>query len=248
MKERYGKFSESTIWRWTACSLLEYENGQREAYLTVKTTNGRCVTAKDAARLMGQAVPGGAWSPAKDSRSIINRQYAALRFEEDGAYHMLFGAARVPKQGERCSGDNYTFCESPGDQVIMSLSDGMGSGEEACRESEQVVDLTQQLLEDGIFTEIRAEAGKYGASAVRGPAPATLDLSCVDLHTAVLEVMKLGAVPTFIIGQEAWNVWRPGRFLRGFCGSGTGSHFTEAVGGRSHCYGDGRCFGCLAGR
>ena len=80
--------------------LLEYENGQREAYLTVKTTNGRCVTAKDAARLMGQAVPGGAWSPAKDSRSIINRQYAALRFEEDVGHRMVVVAARVPDGGE----------------------------------------------------------------------------------------------------------------------------------------------------
>ena len=33
--------------------LLEYENGQKEAYLTVKTTNGRCVTSRDAAKLMG---------------------------------------------------------------------------------------------------------------------------------------------------------------------------------------------------
>ena len=92
--------------------LLEYENGQREAYLTVKTTNGRCVTAKDAARLMGQAVPGGAWSPAKDSRSIINRQYAALRFEEDGAYHMLFGAARSAQAGgEMFRGQLYVLRE-----------------------------------------------------------------------------------------------------------------------------------------
>ena len=155
--------------------LLEYENGQREAYLTVKTTNGR---------------------------SIINRQYAALRFEEDGAYHMLFGAARVPKQGERCSGDNYTFCESPGDQVIMSLSDGMGSGEEACRESEQVVDLTQQLLETGFSPRSALKLVNTVLLLSGAQHPATLDLSCVDLHTAVLEVMKLGAVPTFIIGQE----------------------------------------------
>lgn len=29
--------------------LLEYENGQKEAFLTVRTTNGRCITSKDAA-------------------------------------------------------------------------------------------------------------------------------------------------------------------------------------------------------
>ena len=168
----------------------------------MKTLNGRCVTARDAARLVGQAAAGGIWSPAKDSRSIINRQYAALRFKEEGAYHMLYGAARVPKQGERCSGDNFTFCESPGDQVIMSLSDGMGSGEEACRESGQVVELTQQLLETGFSPRSALKLVNTVLLLSGAQHPATLDLSCVDLHTAVLEVMKLGAVPTFIIGQE----------------------------------------------
>lgn len=36
--------------------LLEYENVRREAYLTVRTTNGKCVTARDAAELLGRAM------------------------------------------------------------------------------------------------------------------------------------------------------------------------------------------------
>ena len=35
--------------------LLEYENGQKEAFLTVRTTNGRCITSKDAARSWGRS-------------------------------------------------------------------------------------------------------------------------------------------------------------------------------------------------
>ncbi len=67
---------------WTVCFLLEYESGRREIYLTAKTTNGRCVTSKDAAELMESVFPDTNWLPAKDSRSIITRRYETVRFEE----------------------------------------------------------------------------------------------------------------------------------------------------------------------
>ena len=108
--------------------LLEYDNGRREIYLTAKTTNGRCVTSKDAAELMGEVFPDTAWLPAKDSRSIITRKFETVRFEEKGDYYLTWGAAGVPKQGERYSGDNYSFCERGSSQVMFSLCDGMGFG------------------------------------------------------------------------------------------------------------------------
>lgn len=196
--------------------MMEYENGQKEVFLTVRTTNGRCVTTKEAAELMEEAMDGTRWSPARDSRSIITKQYATVRFLEEGGYRMLYGASRIPKKGEKYSGDNYTFCESPGNQVVMSLSDGMGSGETACRESRQVVELTEQLLETG-FSPRAALKLVNTVLLLAGPEqhPATLDLSCIDLHTGVLEVMKLGAVPTFIIGEEGVEIMEAGEVPAG---------------------------------
>ena len=196
--------------------LLEYENGQKVAFLTARTTNGRCITSKDAALIMGEVMDGTRWSPAKDSRSIITKQYETVRFLEEGGYRMLYGASRIPKKGEKYSGDNYTFCESPGNQVVMSLSDGMGSGETAARESKQVVELTEQLLETG-FSPRAALKLVNTVLLLAGPEqhPATLDLSCIDLHTGVLEAMKLGAVPTFIIGEEGVEIMEAGEVPMG---------------------------------
>ena len=196
--------------------ILEYENGQREAYITARTTNGRCMTSREAAGIVGQAMEGSFWSPARDSRTIITRQYATVRFLEDGSYHMLCGAARIPKQGESISGDNYTFVESQGSQVVMSLSDGMGSGETASKESRQVVELTEQLLETGFSA--RAALKLVNTVLLLAGAeqhPATLDVSCIDLHTGVLEVMKLGAVPTFIIDDEGVEILEAGQVPMG---------------------------------
>lgn len=196
--------------------LLEYENGQKEAFLTVRTTNGRCVTSKEAAELMGDVVDDSRWRSAGDSRSIITKQYATIRLLEDGGYHLIYGASRIPRQGERYSGDNYTFCESQGSQVVMSLSDGMGSGETASKESKQVVELTEQLLETGFSARAALKlVNTVLLLAGVEQHPATLDVSCIDLHTGVLEVMKLGAVPTFIIGDEGVEILEAGQVPMG---------------------------------
>ena len=62
----------------------------------------------------------------------------------------------------------------------------MGSGEEACRESGQVVELTQQLLETGFSPRSALKLVNTVLLLSGAQHPATLDLSCVDLHTAVL--------------------------------------------------------------
>ncbi len=191
--------------------VLEYENGQREVYLTVCTTNGRCVTATDAASLLELVMKKGTWSPAKDSRTLITRQYSTVRFSEDGCYRMVCGVSRIPKCGERVSGDNYTFFESRGSQVVMSLSDGMGCGEQAWQESGQTVELTQQLIEAGFSPRAALKlVNTVLLLAGREQHPATMDLCCVDLHTGVMESMKMGAAPAFLMGENGVEVLEAG--------------------------------------
>ena len=105
----------------------------------------------------------------------------------------------------------------------MSLSDGMGSGETAARESKQVVELTEQLLETG-FSPRAALKLVNTVLLLAGPEqhPATLDLSCIDLHTGVLEAMKLGAVPTFIIGEEGVEIMEAGEKYLKYIGEVSG--------------------------
>lgn len=183
--------------------LLEYENRHREAYLTVRTTNGKCITSKDAAAILGQALGSRSFTVPKDTRALVTRQAETLRFIEGGNYQMIYGVARCAGEGQMVSGDNYTYSDNVPGQVIMSLSDGMGSGQAASQESERVVELTQQLLETGFS----ARAGLKMVNTIllltgMEQHPATIDLCLVDLHTGVLEAMKLGAVATFIRSEN----------------------------------------------
>ena len=65
---------------------------------------------------------------------------------------MLYGVARVTKERETISGDNYA-CAATDEQFTMCLSDGMGSGMEASKESETVVELLEQFVTSGFSRE-----------------------------------------------------------------------------------------------
>lgn len=105
--------------------VLKYGDGRREAFLTVRTANGRCVTVKDMAALFGQAA-GAEFVPSRNGKTLVTRKTSTVRLIEKGNYRLLFGAARTPKEGEEVSGDNYMFRNTLPGQVALSLSDGMG--------------------------------------------------------------------------------------------------------------------------
>lgn len=198
--------------------ILEYENGQREVFANIRAAGGRCMTAKDACRLVGQAL-GGVWMPSREGRNVITRAEAPYRFVEEGKYRLVYGVAGIPRDGETVSGDSYTFNGSLPGQVVVSLSDGMGSGETASRESSRVVELTEELLETGFSARAALKMVNTVLLLAGGEQhPATLDLACLDLYTGVLEMMKMGAAPTFVRGENGVEILEAGELPAGVIG------------------------------
>ena len=116
---------------------------------------------------------------------------------------VLYGVARTPKSGELVSGDNFTFCQNTPGQLVMSLSDGMGTGETAGKESQKVIELTEQLLAAGYMPRSALKlVNTILLLAGEEQHPATIDLCCIDLYTGVLEIMKMGAAATFLIKED----------------------------------------------
>ena len=85
----------------------------------------------------------------------------------------------------------------------MAISDGMGSGEEACRESTMVVEMLEELLEAGFpaktAIEIMNTALVIGREEVRF---STVDICLFDLYSGSCEFVKAGASTTFIKQAE----------------------------------------------
>lgn len=190
--------------------ILEYENRKKEIFMTARMINGKCMTVRDAADHLSRAM-GGRWAASRDSGNIITRQWTAIRFLEEGAYHIRCGAAGMAKQGQEISGDNYLISQEPPGHGVISLSDGMGSGEEAGKESRRVIELVEQLLIAGYSPRSSLKlVNTVLLLAGEEQHPATIDLCCIDLYAGVLEAMKLGAAATFIIGVSGVDVLQAG--------------------------------------
>ncbi|MGI5999649.1 MAG: SpoIIE family protein phosphatase [Candidatus Merdisoma sp.] len=181
-------------------SVLVYceEHRRQEVYLTMNTRRRKCVAVKDIAaaltRLMKKAM-----MPARDSRAFVGSEKVTVLFVERTNFQVLYGVEKAVKGKERISGDNFSLRCCREGQFIGALSDGMGSGITAYRESELVIDLLEQFLEAG-FSKETAVRMINSALIVRSDAQvfSTIDIASLDLYTGVCEFLKVGASTTFI--------------------------------------------------
>lgn len=142
--------------------------------------------------------------PVNTSRCTINGEIHTVHFTEKMGFKILHGVAKTPKDRERVSGDSYACCQEEEGQFVLCLSDGMGSGMDACKESGMVVELLEQFLESGFSNEA---AAKLVNSAVvlkrQGDMFSTMDLCTIDLYTGMCAFLKAGASTTFI-KRDQW--------------------------------------------
>lgn len=109
------------------------------------------------------------------------------------------GIALQPKAGQRTSGDSTSVFEVE-DKLYLILSDGMGSGEAACKESAMAVRLMERFLHAGVDAR---PALKTLNSALMLRAKTTGSFTTVDflqlsLATGEGELYKYGAAPSYV--------------------------------------------------
>ena len=177
----------------------EGSHGRRQkVYLIARVRRGRCMTVKELAELVSAAA-GLRFVPEKDSPEVVGRKYTVFELVEDTKYRLIQGVARKPKEGEPVNGDSYAVIYLDSGQVLMSLSDGMGSGEKAKEESELMINLLEQMVDTG-FARRSALRMINSVMMFHGDRQlfSSMDLSVVDLYSGICEFIKIGASSTFI--------------------------------------------------
>ena len=124
---------------------------------------------------------------------LVEQEPHCFLFTEEPKYIALTGVSRAVKEGEKVSGDQYATMESEKGKLILLLSDGTGSGEDA-----RVMDLMEKMLEAGFGTEASVNLlnSALYAQNEEDDHP-TIDLCSLDLHTGECEICKVGGVATF---------------------------------------------------
>ena len=57
--------------------------------------------------------------PVNGSRCIVNGEYHTVHFAEDVSYQVLYGTARLTREEEKVSGDNYICRQEDGGRFVM---------------------------------------------------------------------------------------------------------------------------------
>lgn len=172
--------------------------GRYEIHLTIRAEKGICVPTRAVARILSINT-NRRICPAQDERSVLSQEYCTVIFVEGPKFFTLQGMAKIGKDCEKISGDNFLMTKLPGGKEAMILSDGMGSGERAFRESAMVVEMLEELLKAGFPR--KTALSMMNTALVMGREEicfSTIDLSIFDLYTGECEFMKAGAAVTFI--------------------------------------------------
>jgi hypothetical protein len=113
--------------------------------------------------------------------------------------HAEVGVAQRSKPLESLCGDSFCISHLEQRRLLLTISDGMGSGINAARESRIVVKLVEQLLGSGVKPELAAGIVNT-ALYLRGgeESAATIDSAIADLNAGSLEFLKVGAPLSFL--------------------------------------------------
>jgi len=115
-----------------------------------------------------------------------------------GKYQVRHAVGRIAKDQEYC-GDSHALVQTKDGRLAILLSDGMGTGPKAARESKVTVDLLAQLLSAGLKEDFALNLIN-SVLMLRTPEErfATIDVALIDLFQGQLELIKVGAAPSYI--------------------------------------------------
>lgn len=100
------------------------------------------------------------------------------------------------------NGDNYRFSHIGGGKYVIALSDGMGTGSRASRESQAMLELLDSFLRAGFESRMAIKfINSVMCLKADEEAFATVDICIIDLYTGRAEFIKTGAEPSFILKE-----------------------------------------------
>lgn len=135
---------------------------------------------------------------------VIERTPQSFVLEREARFVALTGFSRAIRENETVSGDNYAVLGADREKFTVMLSDGTGSGEQAGRDSEQVLDLMEKFLEADYSTDaaVRMINSALFAMGEDRNHP-TLDICDIDLGSGACELRKAGGAASFLKRKEA---------------------------------------------
>ncbi len=121
-------------------------------------------------------------------------------------YDAAFGVATITKAGENVSGDTHSVIKIDERKFMVALSDGMGSGEYACKISESTISLLESFYRAKMPSPLVLSAVNKLMTFSKEESFACVDIAVVDLDSGEADVVKIGSPLAFILSGNTVKV------------------------------------------
>lgn len=187
---------------------IKDERGRNIIKLSMKVCGGKKLCAKKVLSYITEATGEAMCITSEDCSIDKKNNTCSVTFEEVPKFHINSYAAVKCKDGEKCNGDSYSFSKLKDGTYISLISDGMGSGPQAGRESKAAVDLINQFCRAGFdkITAINTINSIMSMKFNEDEKFSTLDLCNIDLYRGNAQFMKVGAVSSFLKSGNKINI------------------------------------------
>lgn len=142
----------------------------------------------------------------KNSDYFKDGTKAVLRLEERERYNVVTGYYTRKKDDSSSSGDSFCQQKLQHNRYLAVLSDGMGSGGNAKKQSSFATDTMSRLLNTGFDKESAVKIMNLSLFLKQTEESfATVDAVVVDLFEGSAEFIKIGASSSFVKSNDAVN-------------------------------------------
>ena len=126
----------------------------------------------------------------------LNKNTCSYTFISDDKYIIQTGIAKTKKNDSIVSGDNISQIRLGDGKYMLAISDGMGSGAEARRNSKIAISMLERLFSTGFDKETSISLINSAImNANKEDMYATLDIEILDLYAGKLEILKKWSLP-----------------------------------------------------
>lgn len=153
-----------------------------------------------------------------ESVTALGAGAVSVGFETAPLYDALVGQAFRVKEGNEACGDTRSVTRLGGDRIMIALSDGMGSGEEANLGSSAAIALVENFYRTGVDEKVVLPLINRLLTMRNDGSFQTLDMCVVNLRTGEADFIKLSAPESVIKRKEGSEIVEGGALPLGILG------------------------------
>ncbi len=183
-------------------NIKEMKNGRKQVTLytdTCKDVDKPLCDIKKMSKSVSKVIGQEVMLQKQECGIRLNRPNCSYEFISQDTQKISIGVAKATKEESKISGDTSIQTRLEDGKYLLAISDGMGSGPKARKNSKMAIAMLEKLLSSGFDkdTSLRLINSTLNM-AEDGEMYSTLDISILDLYAHKLEFIKNGACPTFI--------------------------------------------------